>query len=69
MDDQFKTIRFWVFIVSFVVVTTMGAFNIFATNKRVDLIDGKVKHSKNILCAMAIDFKWANMVKACNEEK
>ena len=65
--NDFKKIRFLIFFISTIICFTLATFNIFATNKRVDQLENKMKITKNVLCAMALDFKWKKTINACKE--
>ena len=63
--EWFKIVRFIIFVVVFIVGSSVTIYKVFATNARVDKIERNVVNTQNILCAMAIDFKWKKTMKAC----
>ena len=67
MGEIPKWVKFILFLIVFIVMTTLGIFNTFATNYRVDSIEAVQVRHLNVLCGMAIDLKWGKATEACKK--
>lgn len=50
-----------------IIGTIITIYDTFAKTSRVDKLEEKVNRVDNVLCGMAIDFKWTKASEACKK--
>lgn len=64
---KLKDFKFLLVFAILIIGTIITIYDTFAKTSRVDKLEEKVNRVDNVLCGMAIDFKWTKASEACKK--